>query len=181
MGKVKALLESGGTIPLRREFDVRVEGIDIILSDMERYFSNAESHEKVMVSSITNAIMETAQTFSPYLTGALRAAHRAKLSEGGGGTFSVAQGMFADSPELVSREGAQETGKRQMHVGVVHIDPGAWNAITQGAPYVYGAEIHESREPWFGTTVALRAGEIVAIHGGELVSWWQDALPGSNL
>jgi hypothetical protein len=180
MGALKEIVTSGGTIPLRRDFDVMIEGDEVLLSDMERYFSNAESHERKMISSITNAIMETAQTFSPYLTGTLRAAHRAKMSEGDGQS-SPAQGMFSSSPELISRGGAQETGNRKMHVGIVHIDPSAWNAITEGAPYIYGANIHMERNPWFGSTVSLRAGEIVAIHGGELVSWWQDVLPGNSV
>lgn len=180
MGALKNISIEGGTFPGggSRDINVQVRGLNVILDDMQRYFVNAESHEVKMINSITHAIMITAQQSSPYLTGHLRAAHRSTVSQGGG-AGNQAQSLDSPPSALVSRGGAVSEGRKFNARGVVHIDPGSWNPITMGSPYIYGEWVHRTRNPWFGEVVQTRAPEIISLHSAELVTWWQEVLPGN--
>ena len=133
---------------------VHIAGLMDVIGDMQVYVANRDREETKLIKNITKAMRTTAQQFSPYLTGTLQASHQEEFHELEG------EGNVAA-------------------VGVIYINPAAWNYITQGAPYIYGHEIHISRNPWFGFAIQTGAASIVAAHGAVLVDWWEGTFPGN--
>jgi hypothetical protein len=155
MARMKEIATAGGRIPRGAGTSVEVQGLIAIMADMTEYTQLSDSHETEMVHSITGGIRTAGQQRSPYLTGALRSAHRDMTTE------------------------VSEGGEESLARGVVFIDPSVYNAITQGWPYIYGKDIHDSRNPWFGDVVAQEAPGIIQHHGATLIEWWRDVLPGN--
>jgi hypothetical protein len=155
MSKMKEIARRGGVLPKAEGVSIEVQGLIAIMADMTEYTQLSDSHETEMVRSITGGVRTAAQQRSPYLTGTLRSAHRDMTEE-------VAQG-----------------GEETLARGVIFIDPSVYNIITQGWPYIYGKEIHDSRNPWFGDVVAQEAPGIIQHHSATLIEWWRDVFPGN--
>lgn len=153
MGIFKSMVINGYAVPTGH--GVEVAGLIDVIGDMTVYIADRDREETQLIERITEAMSLTAQQFSPYLTGTLRASHRTEVKQ-----LSGEQGTT-------------------VAVGIVHIDPNAWNYITQGAPYIYGQEIHISRNPWFGFAIQAGAESIVQAQGAILVDWWEDTFPGN--